>query len=226
MRPAESPCNDRPSQVSVAPYEITMTDEPITLLATIAQVRFPLHPLGDKRCVRRNRLATIAQVRFPLHHRRLLDSRSIPSCNDRPSQVSVAPYLAIIHLISPNRTCNDRPSQVSVAPHRSLAARTPGTLVLQRSPKSGFRCTRIQHLPEQILGTCNDRPSQVSVAPDGELDRGLQCLHLQRSPKSGFRCHQKLDRIAPGSTACNDRPSQVSVAPRSQKVSWTIVSGE
>ncbi len=87
---------------------------------------------------------------------------------------------------------------------------------LQRSPKSGFRCTSASRRSSIAARarTCNDRPSQVSVAPLLRLISLTRIHRLQRSPKSGFRCTGICWRASAfGRAACNDRPSQVSVAP-------------
>ncbi len=123
---------------------------------------------------------------------------AVITCNDRPSQVSVAPPRSPGDSAGgPPTTCNDRPSQVSVAPPLRIAA-------------------------EYWEIACNDRPSQVSVAPVlhsvGRVNRPLATIAQVRFP-----LHPLMADIQRGGTAsCNDRPSQVSVAPASQVRSTMI----
>ncbi len=185
-------CNDRPSQVSVAPETLDVTLD-LHCLATIAQVRFPLHQrIFWFRHHHSMSLATIAQVRFPLHaFQSKCNTRQRYSCNDRPSQVSVA-------------QCG-----VDHAPNRSLC--------LQRSPKSGFRCTLLVGIAGQSSFSHLQRsPKSGFRCTIANSDAGLTgtISNLQRSPKSGFRCTGNPDGFLEQRETCNDRPSQVSVAPR------------
>ncbi len=143
-------CNDRPSQVSVAPW--------LAILCQILAHNLQRSPKSGFRCTPRDSWGS----RLP----------SMPSCNDRPSQVSVAPLPSIAFSLR-TYSCNDRPSQVSVAPSKSRAIFQQHPVRLQRSPKSGFRCTLIPigFTTRVTEPTCNDRPSQVSVAPAKALSR-------------------------------------------------------
>ncbi len=118
--------------------------------------------------------------------------------------------------VMPQEACNDRPSQVSVAP-RSRFGLLPGHAPLQRSPKSGFRCTTACRSGGRWIGSGLQRsPKSGFRCTQPCWGHGAHPQNaLQRSPKSGFRCTNRSAQ-GPGlgfGLSCNDRPSQVSVAP-------------